>query len=78
MSVLTINLPESLAEKLRKTSEKEQVEPEQFVVIAVAEKLANLKSIGYLERRAERAKLEDFEMILNKIPNIEPEDYDKI
>lgn len=78
MSVLTINLPESLAEKLRKTSEKEQVEPEQFVVIAVAEKLANLKSIDYLERRAERAKLEDFEMILNKIPNIEPEDYDKI
>ncbi len=78
MSILTINLPESLAEKLRKTSEKEQVEPEQFVVIAVAEKLANLKSIGYLELRAKRANLEDFEMILDKIPDIEPEEYDKI
>lgn len=78
MSILTINLPESLAERLRKTSEKEQVEPEQFVVIAVAEKLASLKSIGYLERRAERANLEDFEMILDKIPDIEPEEYDKI
>lgn len=78
MSVLTINLPESLAEKLRKTSEKEQVEPEQFVVIAVAEKLASLRSIGYLESRAARAEIEDFEMILDKIPDIEPEDYDKI
>ena len=78
MSVLTINLPESLAEKLRKTSEKEQVEPEQLVVIAVAEKLANLKSIGYLEERAARANLEDFEQILDRIPDIEPEEYDKI
>ncbi len=78
MSVLTINLPESLAEKLRKTSEKEQVEPEQLVVIAVAEKLANLKSIGCLEERAARANLEDFEQILDRIPDIEPEEYDKI
>ncbi len=45
---------------------------EKFVLIAVAEKL------NYLEDRADRANLEDLEKILVKVPNIEPEEFDKI
>ena len=78
MSVLTINLPESLAEKLKKMSEQDKIAPEQFVVIAVAEKLATLTTVNYLEERAKRANLDDFEKILAKIPDIEPEEFDKI
>jgi hypothetical protein len=78
MSVLTINLPESLAEKLKKMSEKDKIAPEQFVVIAVAEKLATLATVNYLEERANRANLDDFEKILAKIPDIEPDEFDKI
>ena len=78
MSVLTINLPESLAEKLIKMSEKDKVAPEQFVVIAVAEKLATLTTVNYLEGRAKRANLDDFEKILAKVPDIEPAEFDKI
>jgi len=78
MSVLTITLPESLAEKLKKMSEKDKIAPEQFVVIAVAEKLATLTTVNYLEERAKRANLDDFEKILAKIPDIEPEEFDKI
>ncbi len=78
MSVLTINLPESLAKRLRQLAEKDKVNPEQFVVMAVAEKIAGLETIDYLESRASRANLNDFEKILAKIPDVEPEDYDKI
>jgi len=78
MSVLTINLPESLAVRLRQLAEKDKVNPEQFVVIAVAEKIASLATIDYLENRARRANLDDFEKILAKVPDVEPEEYDKI
>ncbi len=78
MSVLTINLPESLAKRLRQLAEKDKVNPEQFVVNAVAEKIASRATVDYLESRAKRANLDDFEKILAKIPDVEPEEYDKI
>jgi len=78
MSVLTINLPESLADRLKQLAEKDKVNPEQFVVIAVAEKIASLATIDYLEKRAKRANLADFEKILAKVPDVEPEESDKI
>jgi predicted transcriptional regulator len=78
MSEMTINLPESLARRLKKVAEKDKVNPEQFVVIAIAEKIASLTTIDYLENRAKRANPDDFEKILAKVPDIEPEEYDKI
>ena len=59
-------------------SEQDKIAPEQFVVIAVAEKLATLTTVNYLEKRAKRADIDDFEKILAKIPDIEPEEFDKI
>ena len=59
-------------------SEKDKIESEQIVVIAVAEKLATLTTVNYLEKRAKRADIDDFEKILAKIPDIEPEEFDKI
>jgi hypothetical protein len=72
MSVLTIDFPETLSAKLSKLAGKDKSEMERFVLIAVAEKL------DYLEERAKRANLEDFEKILSKVPRIEPEEIDKI
>lgn len=72
MSVLTIDFPETLSVKLSKLAGKNKSEMEKFVLIAVAEKL------NYLEDRADRANLEDLEKILVKVPNIEPEEFDKI
>jgi len=78
MSELTINLPESLADRLKQLAEKDKVNPEEFVVIAVAEKIASLATIDYLESRARRANIDNFEKILAKIPDVESEEYDKI
>ena len=72
MSVLTIDFPETLSVKLSKLAGKNKSEMEKFVLIAVAEKL------NYLEDRAGRANLDDLEKILAKVPNVEPENFDKI
>jgi len=78
MSELTIKLPKSLAERLNKAAELDETNAEQFVLLAVAEKIANLNAANYLENRAKRANLDDLDDILAKIPDIEPEKYDKI
>ena len=72
MSVLTIDFPETLTEKLSKLAGKNKSEMERFVLIAVAEKL------DYLEERAKRADADDLEKILEKVPNVEPEKIDQI
>ncbi len=71
MSVIKVNLPDSVSEKLGKVA-RNKVEVERFVAIAVAEKL------GYLEERAERADFDDFEKILAKIPAVKAEEFDKL
>jgi hypothetical protein len=72
MSVLTINFPETISAKLSNLANKNKSEIEKFVLIAVAEKL------DYLEERAKRAKFDDFENILAKIPDVKPETFDQI
>lgn len=71
MSVINVELPDSISEKLKEIA-KDKFELEKFVIVAVAEKL------NYLEQRASRANPDDFEKILAKVPDVEPEDYDKI
>jgi hypothetical protein len=74
---MTINIPESLYEKLKDVVEKDKSTPEHFAVLAIAEKLSSVMTVAYLEERAKRAKVERFEQLLSKVPDIEPEDYDQ-
>jgi hypothetical protein len=57
---------------------KGDVSINQFIVNALAEKIASLKTLDYLEERAKRASLEDMFEIMNKVPDVEPESRDKI
>jgi len=78
MSAITINIPESLYDKLKEVAEKDQSTPEQLAVLAIAEKLSSLMTVEYLEERARRAKPERFEQLLSKVPDVEPEDHDRL
>ena len=71
MSVISVDLPDSISQKLIELT-KNKIEIEQFIVVAVAEKLK------YLQDRAKRANLDDFEKILAKIPDVEADEFDKI
>ncbi|MCI0490342.1 MAG: toxin-antitoxin system HicB family antitoxin [Blastocatellia bacterium] len=74
----SINIPESLFEKLKEAAEKDRSTPEQFAVLAIAEKLSSLLTVEYLEERARRADPERFEQLLSKVPDVEPEDHDRL
>lgn len=78
MSTISLRLPESLHEQIRKLAREEGISINQFLSSAAAEKLAALMTVEYLEERARRGSREKFEAALAKLPDVEPEDYDKL
>ena len=78
MSALSLRLPKSLHEQLREVAQEEGVSVNQFVMLAVAEKVAAISAIEYLEKRAKRGSREKFLEILSKVPDVEPEALDKL
>jgi len=78
MSALSLRLPKSLHEQLRELAQEDGISVNQFVTLAVAEKIASISTIEYLEKRAKRGSREKLLAILNKAPDIEPEVSDKL
>jgi len=78
MSTLSLRLPNSLHEQIRLLAKKEGISINQFVASAAAEKMAALLTEEYIERRSKRASREKFQAVLNKVPDVEPEDHDRM
>ncbi len=78
MSTLSVRLPESLHKKLKELAEQEGVSMNQFITLAVTEKMSALLTVDYLKERAERADEQTFKNIMEQVPDVEPEEYDKL
>ncbi len=78
MSALSLRLPKSLHEQLRELARAEGISVNQFVMLAVAEKIAALSTIEYLEQRARRGSRERLLELLNRAPDVEPEEFDRL
>lgn len=78
MSTLSVRLPDSLHEKLKELAEKEGVSMNQLITLAVSEKMSALLTVDYLKERAERADRDAFKKILDQVPDVEPEEYDRL
>ncbi|NNE36561.1 MAG: toxin-antitoxin system HicB family antitoxin [Rhodothermales bacterium] len=68
MSTLSLRLPNSLHDRIRKLAEAEGVSINQFIATAVAEKTAALLTDEYLSQRADRASRTKFRNALKRIP----------
>jgi predicted DNA-binding ribbon-helix-helix protein len=78
MSAISLRLPESLHEALREMARRENISINQFVTLALAEKLSALMTEEYLEKRAKRAARDNFDAALRKVVDVEPEDQDRL
>ena len=78
MSTLSLRIPNSLHEQIRQLAKREGISINQFVASAAAEKMAALLTEEYIEERAKRASSKKFQKVLRKIPDVEPEDYDRL
>jgi hypothetical protein len=78
MGALSLRLPESLHRKLGEVAEREGVSINQLISSAVAEKMSALMTEEYLQARAKRASRRKFEAVLAKVPDVEPDESDRI
>lgn len=78
MSSLSIRLPHFLHHAIKELAHKEHISLNQFISLAVAEKLSALTTKDYLVERAKWGDRKKFLDLLDTAPNVEPEDFDKI
>ena len=78
MSAISLRLPESLHEKAREVARQESVSVNQLITLALAEKLSALLAEDYLVTRARRGDRAKFEAALAEVPDVDPEEDDRL
>lgn len=78
MSTLSLRLPNSLHDRVRKLAESEGVSINQFISTAVAEKMSALMTDEYLAERANRGGRALFEAALSRIPDAPAQEDDSL
>lgn len=78
MSTLSLRLPESLHKKVKELAQQEGVSINQFVTVAVAEKLSALLTEDYLQERARLGSRSRYDAALAQVADVEPEEHDRI
>ena len=78
MSIVHVHIPDSLHKSLYDLANRDGISIDQFISTAIAEKLSALMTENYLKERAKRGSQLKYEAILAKVPDVEPEEYDKL
>ena len=75
MAAMSIRLPESLHQSVKEFAAREGVSVNQVIALTLAEKMAELKVVGYLERLRQQPEVstQTFLDILAQAPDVEPE-----
>ena len=72
---MSLRLPESLHKRIKTLADQEGVSMNQFITLAVTEKMSALMTVDYLKQRAERGSRQKFEAILANVPDVPPEEH---
>ena len=78
MSAISLRLPESLHEAVRELAKQENVSMNQFITLALAEKISTLMTEEYLAERASRGSRDKFERAMRNVADVEPAERDRI
>ena len=73
-----LSLPQSLKEAVAQVAKREGTSINQFITVAVAEKLSALETAAFFEERKKRADREIFRQILNRKGGSPPREGDEM
>jgi hypothetical protein len=76
-TMLSLQLPDSIHKQLLAYAEQDGVSLNQFISTAVAEKLASLATVEFLEQRAQNGSRERFREALSRVPDSKPADDER-
>jgi hypothetical protein len=72
MSTFALRLPDSLYAHARKLAEQDQASLNQFITVAVAEKVSAMNAVAFFAERAGEAKAGDLAVFLAQVPDRAP------
>ena len=72
MSTISLRLPDSLHDQVRELAKQDNVSINQFITLALAEKISALVTEDYLAERASRGSRNGFEQAMAKVSDVEP------
>jgi 23S rRNA G2445 N2-methylase RlmL len=78
MAVVSLRLANSTYELAKNLSKEDHVSLNQFIATAVSEKVSALNTESYINEQKKRASKEKFLQALEKVPDVEAEDFDSI
>jgi len=78
MSTLSLRLSDSLHHEVKILAKSEGISINQFISSAVAEKMSALLTEQYLIERAKKGNKKAFLEAMAKVPDIEPEERDRL
>ncbi len=76
MMNFALRIPDYYKQELEEL--KGNVSMNQFIVNAISEKIASLRTLDYLEERANRGSVESLQAILDAVPDTEPDQRDRL
>lgn len=78
MKTVQSQIPDFLFEKIESISVKENISIDQIVSMALSALIPILTVQENISDRAKRGSWTHFQSILNKVPQVEPEPFDKL
>lgn len=78
MSTISLRLPDSLHERVRKLAKKDHISINQFAATALAEKISALETEDFLGTRARRGNRKKFDKALAHVPDGKPASFDQL
>jgi hypothetical protein len=77
MSTLSIRIPDSIHELVKKVSKNDHISINQFIASAITEKVTAMETESFLTERARLGNKDAFMKVLSKVPDVEPDEEDK-
>jgi uncharacterized protein (DUF1778 family) len=73
-----LRLPQSLKEAVAEVADRDGISMNQFIMLAVAEKLAVMDTARFFQERRERANMDRFSELLNRTGGQPPQEGDEL
>jgi hypothetical protein len=77
MSAISLRLPNSIHARVRNLAKYDGVSVNQFITVALTEKLSVMNAAEYFEEKAKKGSREKYDKVLSKVSKREPLEYDK-
>lgn len=78
MTNLNAQIPDFLYKQVEALAARENISVEQLVANALSAQVSAWITKDYLGQRAKRGSWQKFQQVFTKVPDVEPEDYDKL